>query len=66
MRVWDARTGAEIARLEGEFNAVKTVIFDADGRRILERVQRHVDEAGGGKPAQRPGGAVVRRFWRAG
>ena len=32
---WDARTGAEIARLEGEFNAVKTVIFDADGRRIL-------------------------------
>jgi WD40 repeat protein len=34
VRVWDADTGAELARLDGHGNTVNSVAFSPDGRRI--------------------------------
>src|SRR5206468_8099992 len=49
--LWDATTGALVHRLEGHANAVTSVAFSADGRRIvtgsLDRAARVWDTASG-------------------
>jgi WD40 repeat protein len=69
VRLWDVRTGREIARFPGHGRTIDTVQFSPDGTRLLsaddmgvlrmwsvrEKTQRLVLEAGPGGPAYRAG-----------
>ena len=52
VRVWDADSGAELARLRGHEDRVKSVAFDPDGRRDRQRVGGQ-DGAGVGRGQRR-------------